>query len=215
MHIPDGFLSVPVAAGTGLVSAAAVGLAVKAASRELPEEKVPLMGVMGAFVFAAQMVNFPVAAGTSGHLVGAVLLTSLLGVGPAALVMTSILVVQCLLFQDGGLTALGANVLNMAILPTALAGAVFNLTRGLRARWARVAVLFGVAWLATVAASVAAALELALSGTAPLVQVTVAMAAVHALIGLGEGAITVAVVRVLEGLRPGLGAWSLGLEDEA
>jgi cobalt/nickel transport system permease protein len=115
MHIPDGFLSTPVWASLGILSASGVHLAARNASRSLPENRVPLLGVMGAFVFAAQMVNFQVGIGTSAHLVGASLLALTLGPAAAAVVMTAIVAVQALVFQDGGLLALGANVFNMAL----------------------------------------------------------------------------------------------------
>ncbi|HEX6897312.1 MAG TPA: energy-coupling factor ABC transporter permease, partial [Bryobacteraceae bacterium] len=115
MHIPDNFLSTPVWASMDALSISAVGLMIRRAGRELPETRIPLLGVMGAFVFAAQMINFPVGAGTSGHLVGGALLASTLGPAPAVLVMTTILAIQAFVFQDGGVLALGANVFNMAI----------------------------------------------------------------------------------------------------
>src|SRR2546428_6491106 len=116
MHIPDGFLSAPVWAGMDAVSASVVGVAVRRVQRTLDGAQVPLMGMAAAFVFAAQMINFPVAGGTSGHLLGGLLAALLLGPAPAVVVMTTVFVAQCLLFQDGGLTALGANVFNMGII---------------------------------------------------------------------------------------------------
>src|SRR5438093_1058025 len=116
MHIPDGLLSTPVCLGMDALSAGAVGVAVRRVQRSLDPDQVPLMGMAAAFVFAAQMINFPVAGGTSGHLLGGLLASLLLGPAPAVVVMTTIFVVQCLLFQDGGLTALGANMFNMGIV---------------------------------------------------------------------------------------------------
>ncbi len=116
MHIPDGFLDARTSLATAALATTGVGLAVARLSRLLPERRVPAVGLAAAFVFAAQMLNFPVGAGTSGHLVGAALATGLLGAGAAVLVMTSVLVLQCFLFADGGLTALGANVFNMALV---------------------------------------------------------------------------------------------------
>src|SRR5438552_1283921 len=115
MHIPDNFLSTPVWAALDVASVPAVALMVKRAGRQVDEARIPLLGGMGAFVFAAQMINFPVGIGTSGHLVGAALLACTLGVAPAALVMTAIVAIQAFVFQDGGILALGANVFNMAI----------------------------------------------------------------------------------------------------
>src|SRR5450432_4500318 len=115
MHIPDGFLSTPVWITLDAIAVPAVVLTVRRAQHGFEESKVPLLGVMGAFVFAAQMINFPVGIGTSGHLVGGALLACTLGAAPAALVMTAIIAIQAFVFQDGGVLALGANVFNMAI----------------------------------------------------------------------------------------------------
>src|SRR4029077_16067991 len=112
MHIPDGFLSMPVWGTLDVVSAPAVAWVARRAQRDRKDHRIPLLGVMGAFVFAAQMINFPVGPGTSGHLVGGALLAIVLGPAAAALVMTAILVLQALVFQDGGVLALGANVFN-------------------------------------------------------------------------------------------------------
>jgi cobalt/nickel transport system permease protein len=203
MHIPDGFLSLPVAGAASLLSAASIGLAVRQANRKLGEKHIPLMGVMGAFIFAAQMLNFPIAGGTSGHLMGAALAAILLGPWTGLLIMTSVLIIQSLLFQDGGLIALGANVLNMGVLATFVAYLVyravtFSLGEGRRG------ILSGgfvAAWLAVVAGAAATAVELALSGTSPLVIVLPAMTGVHALIGIGEGAITVTVLSFVMATR--------------
>src|ERR1700675_478766 len=116
MHIPDNFLSTPVWATLDAVAIPAVGFMVKRAGRELEDTSIPLLGMMGAFVFAAQMINFPVGVGTSGHLVGGALLATLLGPAAAAVTMTAILAIQALVFQDGGILALGANVFNMALI---------------------------------------------------------------------------------------------------
>jgi len=124
MHIGTGFLSVPVAAGCGAVAAGAVAVAAARARKTLDERMVPVVGVMGAFVFAAQMVNFPVAAGTSGHLAGGFLLGLLCGWAPALLTMTALLTIQALVFADGGLDALGANIVNMGLMPCLLGGLV-------------------------------------------------------------------------------------------
>ena len=205
MHIPDGFLSPPVWGGLTALSGVGLALCVRSASRDLQDEQVPLMGVMGAFVFAAQMINFPVAAGTSGHLVGGVLLAVLLGPAAACVVMACILAVQCLMFQDGGLTALGANFLNMGLLPVFVGYGIYRVGLRLRGRgqgpWAAI---FVAAWSSTVLSAGLASVELAISGTVPLMESLVAMLVVHALIGLGEGAITLGVIRTLVGVRPAL-----------
>src|SRR5687768_13683116 len=115
MHIPDGFLSTPVWATLNVVSAPAVGYMAKRAGSTMGEGRAPLLGVLGAFVFAAQMVNFPVAPGTSGHLLGGALLAFTAGPAAASLVMTAVLIIQALVFQDGGILALGANIFNIAV----------------------------------------------------------------------------------------------------
>jgi cobalt/nickel transport system permease protein len=206
LHIPDGFLSAPVWIAAGGVSAAAVAVsAARLSKQRLEEKQVPLMGVAGAFIFAAQMVNFPIASGTSGHLGGGVLAALLLGPWAGTLVMTAVLVVQALLFQDGGITALGANVLNMGVLPCFLGFALFRLLRRLladpRGAWIGA---FLAAWLMVVVSASLAAVQLALSGTIPLRLVLPAMAGVHALIGIGEGLITAAALAFLLRVRKDL-----------
>ncbi len=205
MHIPDGFLDTKTVIATGVLSAVAVGVALRQAQRSFPSRKVPLMGLTAAFVFAAQMLNFPVFAGTSGHLIGALLASVLLGPAGGVLVITSVLVVQALLFADGGLLALGANVLNMAVVGSLGGYAVYLLVRRLLPgqRGAIVATAFA-AWCSTVGASILCAGELAWSGTAPWSAAFPAMANVHIVIGLGEGAITALVVAGLARVRPEL-----------
>ena len=205
MHIPDGILSLPVSAGAGAAAATALVWAARRAAKEDRRRIVPLAGITGAFVFAAQMVQIPVAAGTSGHVLGGALVAILLGPAPAVLVMSAVLVVQCLLFQDGGLLALGANILNMAVLGPVVATGVFLLLRPTStARATAAAALAG--WTSTFLAGSAAGLELGLSGKLPLGPTLAAMAGAHALIGLLEGAVTAAVVLALDkrGIRPAL-----------
>ncbi len=205
MHIPDGFLTVPVWAPLAAASVGVVTFAAHRTHATLDQERVPLMGVMGAFVFAAQMINVPVAGGTSGHLLGSVLLAVLLGPHVATLVMASVFVVQCFLFQDGGFTSLGANLFNMGIVGT-YGG--YYLYRGVRLvlprRPGSYAAVMLACWLSVVGASVLVAVELSLSGIVAFVPCLIAMAGVHALIGLFEGAITVAVLSFLVRVRPDL-----------
>ncbi len=202
MHLPDGFLSPPVWIATDLLAVATLAACVRRLKRTLPDEIVPRMGMLGAFVFAAQLVNVPVAAGTSGHLLGGVLVASLVGPEAATLVMASVFFIQCLLFQDGGILALGANIVNMGLSGT-IGG--YWLMRGLMrltpAR-ARDAALFVAAWFTVLGSSALVSVELGLSGTVPLTPSLFAMVGVHALIGLVEGGITVAVVRFVERVRP-------------
>ncbi|MHB0858180.1 MAG: energy-coupling factor ABC transporter permease [Anaerolineae bacterium] len=205
MHIPDGFVSTGTALVTYAASAGALAYSVKHTNRDLEERQVPLMGVMAAFVFAAQMINFRVAGGTSGHLLGGALVAILLGPWAGSLVITAVLVVQALLFQDGGIMALGANVFNMAVVGVWSAHALYTALRrlfpGERGLWFSA---FAAAWTSVVIASAVASLELAVSGISPLGVVLPAMVLVHMLIGLGEGLITTAVLGFLAVTRKDL-----------
>jgi cobalt/nickel transport system permease protein len=206
MHIPDGFLAAEVAAACAVPAAGAVGYGLRRASRELDERRVPLLGVTAAFVFAAQMLNFPVAGGTSGHFLGAALAAILLGPWLACVVMSVVLVTQSFVFADGGVTALGANVLNMGVIGALLVGGLMVAARAAlpRTRGAFLAVSAIGAWLAVMAGAAAASVELAVSGTVPLGTVLPAMLGVHALIGIGEGVITAAAVSAVLASRSDL-----------
>lgn len=209
MHIPDGFLSTEVAAASAVVSAGAVGYALRRAEATLDESKAPLLGVTAAFVFAAQMLNFPVAGGTSGHVLGAALAAILLGPWLACVVLTVVLVVQAFMFADGGVTALGANVLNMGVVGGL--GAALLLNAAPRRREAFLGLCGAAAWLAVMAGATATSFELAISDAVPLGTVLPAMLGVHALIGIGEAVITVAAVSAVLGARPDLvAAWRGG-----
>ncbi len=206
MHIPDGFLNTATSVVTWAASAGGIGYAVRRVNRELEDRRVPLISVTAAFIFAAQMLNFTVAGGTSGHLLGGALAAILLGPWAGMLVLTSVLALQALIFQDGGLLALGANILNMAIVGVLLGRGVYvGLKRLLGGKvWATTVSGFAAAWVSVVVASLVAAVELALSGASPLGVVLPAMGAVHVLIGIGEGLITVAVLAFLRATRPDL-----------
>jgi len=207
MHLPDGFLDAKTSVATGLLAAASVGAALRQAQTNLQPREVPAWGLGAAFVFAAQMLNFPVLAGTSGHLSGGFLCAALFGPAPAVLILTSVLVVQCLVFADGGVMALGANVLNMAVLGTLLPWVVFRLLRaGLPrdSRWAYLSAAFFAAWSGPLVSSALCAGQLAFSHTVQAGLVFPAMLGVHVLIGLGEALITVAVLRLLMAKRPSL-----------
>ncbi|RME77221.1 MAG: cobalamin biosynthesis protein CbiM [Chloroflexi bacterium] len=203
MHIPDGFLSLPIALVFWVVTAALVATAVRRTQHELGERQVPLMGIMAAFIFAGQMINFPVAGGTSGHLLGGALAAIVLGPWAGMLVMTAVIALQALLFQDGGLVVMGANIFNMGLV-TALIG--YGLYRGVSARkpGLRLAVAGIAAWLSVMAGAFFTALQLWLSGTSPLAIVMPAMLGVHALIGIGEALITVAALGFIARVQPGL-----------
>lgn len=204
MHIPDGFLSLPVSAAAGIVSAAGLGLSLKKLKSNLSEKTIPLMGVMAAFIFAAQMFNFPVAGGTSGHLLGGALSAIVLGPFAGTVALSVVLIIQCLLFQDGGLIALGANILNMAIIGVWCPWAAYvSLKKVFSERGFSVAVFLS-AWLSVVLASTACAVELGLSGIVPIATALPIMVSVHAVIGIGEGIITVLVVGFLKKAKPEL-----------
>ena len=206
MHIPDGFLNAATAGVTYVVSAGGVGYSVKQVNKKLGERHVPLMGVMGAFIFAAQMLNFPVMGGTSGHLIGGALASILLGPWAGTLIMTSVLIVQCVVFQDGGITALGANVFNMGLLACLVGYYTYRAVvsaMGGRGRAELVGGFVG-AWASVVVAAIACAIELALSGKSPIGVALPAMAGVHALIGIGEGLITAVVLGFVRATRPDL-----------
>ena len=201
MHIPDGFLSTPVWAAMDVAAAPAVGYVARKAQQGFDDAKVPLLGVMGAFVFAAQMINFPVGVGTSGHLVGGALLACTLGPAAASVVMCAILAIQALVFQDGGILALGPNVFNMAIAGV-LAGYLPYHLWG-RGPGRRAAIFAGGA-LSLLTSAILALAELLISGVrmpGPVLGVSLALFAVSALV---EGAITVAVVIALERIQPSL-----------
>jgi cobalt/nickel transport system permease protein len=206
MHSPDGFLSAAMAALMWVVTIAVIAIAVKRTNEAFDERAIPLMGVMAAFVFAAQMFNFQVIGGTSGHLLGGVLAAVMLGPWAGTLVMASVVAVQGLVFQDGGLVVMGANIFNMGIVGTLGGYAVYRLVAaafggGARVRLTAVAI---AAWISVVAGAAAMAIELGLSGTTDLVVALTAMVGLHVLIGIGEALVTVAAVAFVQVTRPDL-----------
>jgi cobalt/nickel transport system permease protein len=203
MHIPDGFLSTLVSIVFWAISAVAVAYALRRVGKDLGERQVPLMGVLAAAIFAGQMLNFSVTGGTSGHLLGAALATILLGPWAAVIIMTSVVSIQALIFQDGGLLALGANIFNMAIVGVTVSYFVYTSIQKLaRARsWGIFLGGFAAAWLSIVTASLACALQLALSGTSPANIAVPAMGGIHMLIGIGEGLITTGALAFLYASR--------------
>ncbi|TAK21356.1 MAG: cobalamin biosynthesis protein CbiM [Chloroflexota bacterium] len=205
LHIPDGFLSLPVALACWLGAVAIEAIAARRAAAMAVDRRVPLMGVMAAFIFAAQMINFPVAGGTSGHLIGGALVAIALGPWAAMIVMASVIGTQALLFQDGGILALGANILNMGVVPVLIGHGLYRPFAG-ASRPTRLAAVGVVAWLSVVAAATLTALQLWLSGTVALGLAMPAMAGIHALIGLGEAAISVAALSFIGATRPDLTA---------
>jgi len=195
LHAPDGFLAAPVAALMWLLTLAVLAIAVRRTNQTLDERAVPLLGVMAAFIFAAQMFNFQVFGGTSGHLLGGVLAAVFLGPWAATLVMACVVGVQALLFQDGGLLVLGANIFNMGVVGT-LGG--YALFRALAAPFgearSRIPAAAAAAWVAVVGGAAAIAVQLAASGTVALEIVLPAMLGVHVLIGIGEAVLTAAAI---------------------
>lgn len=209
LHLPDGFLDVKVAAAAAVPAAAAILYGLRRANA-LDERRIPLLGVVAAFIFAAQMLNFPIAGGTSGHFLGAALAAILLGPWIACLVMAIVIGAQAFLFADGGITALGANVLNMGVIGALAVGLGMAVVRAVLPK--RRGVLLGIvaagSWLAVMLGALATSIELAASETAPFATVAGAMLGVHALIGIGEAVITTAAVAAVLATRPDLIALS-------
>jgi cobalt/nickel transport system permease protein len=205
MHIPDGFLDGRTAAVSAALSVTALGVALNHAKRSMPPRRIPLLGLTASFIFAAQMLNFPVAGGTSGHLIGAVLAAILLGPSGAVVAITAVLIVQALLFADGGILALGANVFNMAVAGSVGGYALYRLVRRFAPgdRGQLLAAGFS-SWAITVSMSLLCAGELAWSGTSPWSITFPAMANIHMIIGLGEGIITMLAVAAIARVRPDL-----------
>ena len=208
MHIPDGFINGGTSAAAGVVAVAGLSVCVSKAAKTMDDKQVPMAGLSSAFIFAVQMLNFPVAAGTSGHLLGGALAAVLVGPWAGALCVAVVLLVQGLLFADGGLSALGLNIINMALV-TAWGGyAVFLLLRrAMPAIKTSVTVSAGIAaGISVVLASLAFVVEYAVGGAggASVGTVFAAMVGVHTLIGIGEGIITALTVGVVLGVRPDL-----------
>ena len=206
LHAPDGFFSLPVSAAGYALAAAAVGFAIYRANRSLNERIVPMMGVMAAFIFAAQMLNFPVAGGTSGHLIGGALAAIILGPWAAILVMTAVVGLQALLFQDGGLLVMGVNLLNMSIVSVLAGYGTYWVSQRLGGGGyiSLMAGGFAAAWVSVVASSATTAVALSLSGTSPLAVALPAILGFHMLIGIGEGLITVFALSFIRQARPQL-----------
>lgn len=206
MHIPDGFLSALVSIAFWILSILVIAYSLKRVNQDLGERQVPLMGVVAAAIFAGQMLNFTVVGGTSGHLMGAALATILLGPWAAILVMTTVVSVQALIFQDGGLLVLGANIFNMGVVGVAVSYFVYRTIQRLAGgkSWGFFAGGFLAAWASIFIAALAVALQLAFSGTSPANLAVPAMAGIHALIGIGEGLITAGALALIYATRPDL-----------
>ncbi|MCK4405251.1 MAG: energy-coupling factor ABC transporter permease [Hadesarchaea archaeon] len=196
MHIPDGFLSVEVWASLWVVAILILVVAVWRTNKKLGDRHVPLLGVLAAFIFAAQMLNVPVAGGTSGHMLGGVLIAVFVGPMAGSIVMGSIFGVQAVFFQDGGITTMGANIINMGLIGTILGYFIYqSVKKAVKGDKGMIIGAGVAAWIAVVLASAACAFELAASGTSPLGIALPAMVGIHAIIGVVEAAITIAVIK--------------------
>ena len=207
MHIPDGLLNAGTLVGTAVISTGGVAGAVRVVGKKLGEKQIPMMGVLAAFIFAAQMLNVPIVfGGTSGHFLGAALCVVLLGPWATLIILTLVLIVQCFIFQDGGILALGANIFNMGIVGGGAAYLIYQLGLKLFENNVRTKTIlsFAAAWCSVVLASVACSLEIVISDVIPLRVVLPAMFGTHAIIGLLEGAITVAALTLLRKTRADL-----------
>ncbi|MFD7504486.1 energy-coupling factor ABC transporter permease [Streptomyces sp. NPDC059850] len=208
MHVPDGFIDAPVSVATGAVAAAAVAVSLRGARRELDEQAAPLAGLVAAFIFAVQMLNFPVAAGTSGHLLGGALAAILVGPYTGVLCVSVVLLMQAVLFADGGLTALGVNITDMAVVTTVVAYGIFRAILKIAPNRRRTVTVasFVAALISVPAAAIAFTALYALGGTADVAigKVFTAMVGVHVLIGIGEAAITALTVGAVMAVRPDL-----------
>ena len=208
MHIPDGFIDAPVSAIAGVIAIIGIAVCLGGARRQLDERTAPLAGLVAVFIFAVQMLNFPVAVGTSGHLLGAALAAILVGPYAGALAVSVVLLVQGLLFADGGLSAIGLNIINMALITAVVGWVIFRLvTKAAGVSRPKVMVASFLAGLIAVpAAALAFVLEYALggTGTASVGAVTIAMVGTHVLIGIGEAIITALVVGAVFAVRPDL-----------
>jgi cobalt/nickel transport system permease protein len=203
MHIPDGFLNLPISVICWIVTLIVLFFAVRQAQQAFDERLIPLAGIMAAFIFAGQMLNFPVAGGTSGHLIGATLAFVVLGPWVGLLAMTAVVSLQALIFQDGGLVVMGANILVMGIIPGFVGYGVFQMVKD-QSRGVKLGVTAVAAWLSVMLAALTVSLLLGFSGTTSLGVAVPAMLGVHALIGIGEALITVAALSFIMQTRPDL-----------
>lgn len=208
MHIPDGFIDAQASLAAGVIAVGGLAVAVRQGAKDLDDKQVPMAGLTAAFIFAVQMLNFPVAGGTSGHLLGGVLAAVLVGPWLGALCIAVVLLVQCLLFADGGLSALGLNIVNMSLVGAIGGYAVFKAVRVVLPRAkSGVVVAAGIAAaISVVLAAIAFTVEYALGGegAASTRTVLTAMVGVHTLIGIGEGIITALTVGLVLSVRPDL-----------
>jgi len=205
MHIPDGMLSTPTWTTAWIGAAGAIGYGLRQVRKHLSDSRLVLMAVLAALIFALQMLNFPVAGGTSGHFVGGAAAAIIVGPWPAVIIMATVLLVQSLIFADGGITALGANVINMAVVGPFVGWWTYTILKRISfsRTWTSIST-FVAAWLSCVVASIVAALMVWISGAAPFGLVLGSMSLVHAIIGIGEGLITAGLIAYLLAVRPDL-----------
>ncbi len=214
MHIPDGMLEARTWVPAWLGSAGALAWALRRVRRSMGDSTIVMMAVMSALIFALQMLNFPVLGGTSGHFAGGAAAAIVLGLWPAVVVMAAVVTIQAVLFADGGITALGANMLTMAVVGPLVGAGIYRLiARPDSSRTTRVVTSFAAAWAACVASASAAGMLLWLSGRAPLLAAVGTMGFWHALIGIGEGAITAGLIGYLLAVRPDLVGSTATLHD--
>ncbi len=205
MHIPDGFVDLKTAITTSALSAGGLAGAIYGVKKYFKARVIAMMGVMSALIFALQMINFTIPGGTSGHLLGGALAAIILGPNAGAVVIAVVLIVQALIFMDGGIVALGSNIFNMAIIGVYGSYAIYWLIQKIsKKRWMFFSAVAIASWASVVIASFFAALELGISGTYAIGITIKAMLGVHAVIGLGEAAITLAVVAFVFRIRPEL-----------
>lgn len=205
MHIPDGFLDVKTAVVAAAVSAGAISYSIKQTREILDDRQIPMMGVAAAFIFAAQMVNFPVAGGTSGHLIGGTLAAVTFGPWAAMLIMTAVLIIQSFVFQDGGISALGGNILLMAVVAPLVGYYIYSLLIGSGESRVRVlGSIFVAGWVSTITVSLVCAILLSVSNVVPIQVAVPAMVGWHTLIGVGEGLVTALVISYLTKVKPSM-----------
>ncbi|GAB4366204.1 MAG: energy-coupling factor ABC transporter permease [Calditrichia bacterium] len=209
MHIPDGLLDIPVSTATSFISAGSLFLIWRKLKKQFTQHSVPQMALLAAFIFVAQMINIPVSGGTSGHLLGGLLAALLLGPFTGIFIMSLVIMVQALFFQDGGITALGANILNIAIAGTGSGYLVYNylskrIKKSTASDFPGMVILFFAAWLSVEVGAVLCALELSLAGSVPWKLAVGLMSTVHALIGFLEGLLTLFIFKAVRSIRPDL-----------
>lgn len=205
MHIPDGFVDLKTVITTGVLSTGGVAASIYNVKKIFKSKVIVMMGVMAALIFALQMINFTIPGGTSGHLLGGALVAVALGPFAGAIVLSVVLIVQALVFMDGGITALGSNIFNMAIAGVFMAYLIYWIFKRISGkRWVFYSGVALASWFSVVFASLLAALELGISGTYAIGATIKAMVLVHMVIGIGEAIITTAVIAFIDRIRSDL-----------